>query len=188
MNKNIFSSRLPDSLRSCISDFKTTSWDGENKVYMTESLLPTLNFDLIAKKHRDDNSYVEPLPSNDAYYVTSEGERYFIEFKNGTVKAKKINAKATASVLLAIEMGLFQDFRDVQENCAYILVYNEEKYPQSAQIIDNYLQQLSHTPRQLEQVQSIRWIYKTVNSLTKKEFERSFLREIVEPEYMAISS
>lgn len=188
MKKSEFSGRLPDSLRSCVSDFKTTSWDCDNNVYMTESLLPTLNFDLIAKKHRDDNLYVEPLSSNDAYYVTNDGQRYFIEFKNGNIRAKKINAKATASVLLAIEMGLFQDFRDVQENCTYILVYNEEKYSPSAQTMDNFVQQLAHHPRQLQQVQSIRWIYKTVTSLTKNEFELEFLKKVVEPEYPPTTS
>lgn len=53
-------------------------------------------------------------------------------------KGKKINAKTTASVLLSIDMGLFQDFHDVQENCSYILVYNEEKYPPSAQTMDDF--------------------------------------------------
>lgn len=188
MNKKQFSERLPVSLRSCVSDFKSTSWDSENKVYMTESLLPTLNFDLIAKKHRDDNAYIEPLSSNDAFYITREGDRYFVEFKNGNIKAKYINAKATASVLLAIEVGLFEDFRDVQENCAYILVYNEEKYPPSAQKLDDFVQQLSHRPRQLQQVQSIHWIYKNVSSLTKAEFEREFLKKVIEPEYLPVSS
>lgn len=185
MNKNEFCRRLPDSMRTCVSDFRTTSWDKHNDVYMTESTLPVLNFDLIAKKHRDDNAYVEPLSSNDAYYVTNDGRRYFIEFKNGGIKAKKINDKATASVLLSIDMGLFQDFRDVQENCSYILVYNEEKYPPSAQTMDDFLQLLSCKSRQLEQVQSIRWIYKDVTSLTKKEFEQEFIQKIVEPEYLA---
>ena len=72
MNKKEFSRRLPDSMRTCVSDFRTTSWDKDNKVFMTESTLPVLNFDLIAKKHRDDNAYIEPLSSNDAYYVTSD--------------------------------------------------------------------------------------------------------------------
>lgn len=184
MNKKKFGNRLPDSIRTCVSDFRTTSWDKENNVYMTESTLPVLNFDLIAKKHRDDNAYIEPHSSNDAYYVTHEGHRYFIEFKNGKIKAKKINAKATASVLLAIDMGLFQDFHDVQDNCSYILVYNEEKHPPSAQVMDDFLHQLSCQSRQLEQVQSIRWIYKNVTSLTKKEFEQEFIKKIVEPEYL----
>lgn len=188
MNSKKFRDRIPDSLHPFVSDFKTTSKDSSKGVFMTESTLPVLNFDGVARKHRDDNSYNEPLPSNDAFYVTKEGCCYFIEFKNGKFKAKRITPKATASVLLAIDVGLFQDFRDVKENCSYILVYDEEKNPPSAQRVDNFVYQLGRTSRQLEQVRSIRWIYKTVNSLTKEEFEEEFLGKIVAPEFPPVSS
>ncbi len=112
------------------SALKMTSKDDGSveAYYMTESMLPVVNFDS-AK-----NSYVRKLciphapASCDALYYDTDGY-YFIEFKNGAID-KKTSANIKRKVYDS--MLVFMDktsaiVGDMREKCTFILVYNNFK-------------------------------------------------------------
>lgn len=89
MDKNIID-KLPDILQSSIDTLKNTSYDSNNKEYMTECKDTVINFDKVVKNYYKYKNYegIDIIPkSNDALYISNDNEFYFIEFKNGKLNS-----------------------------------------------------------------------------------------------------
>ena len=122
-------------LKSSVCTLKETSKDKHDGTksndYMIESLLPVVNFDTVKDKYIKDMSLSETPASNDAFYVDSQGNAYFVEFKNGVMnrqKVFKVRLKIFDSLLMLTDIGGVS-IADTRDKLTYILVYNEEKNP-----------------------------------------------------------
>ena len=182
-----------------IVSFKKASKD--KKEHMSDSLRNVINFDKVSESHNKIHRYGERLASNDALYVTEQGDCYFIEFKNGALtlsrndrhrdegKEENLKSKVYCSLAIALDLKLADSFEAFKDRFRYILVYNKERFCSfSNAIIEDDLQILSKNNLQLPIVKEFEWIFKEVLSYTKEEFESKFIQRIVEPEYQAVSS
>lgn len=116
-----------------VTSLKETSFDQNNKEYMTESSLTVYNFDKIkdeyVKTHSEIfNSKDISFRSNDALYCKN-GSFIFIEFKNGEISKhiqEELRTKVVESLLILIDI-LEENLKFSRENCVYIFVYNKNK-------------------------------------------------------------
>lgn len=113
-----------------ISTLKETSKDyhDEEEYYMTESLLPAVDFDKVKDAYISALSITDKPKSNDALFINSEGKEIFIEFKNGYIGNKKfeLRKKVYDSVLIYTDI-IHKGISYTRQYVDYILVYNEEK-------------------------------------------------------------
>ena len=112
------------------SALKMTSKDDGSveAYYMTESMLPVVNFDSAKKGYVRKLRIPNAPASCDALYYDTDGY-YFIEFKNGAID-KKTSANIKRKVYDS--MLVFMDktsaiVGDMREKCTFILVYNNFK-------------------------------------------------------------
>ncbi|MCL2164912.1 MAG: hypothetical protein FWH55_11100 [Oscillospiraceae bacterium] len=111
------------------TELKETSKDNHDgsDIYMTQSSLSVVNFDAVKDEYIRDLGVPEAPASNDALYLSDDGEYYFIEFKNGYIDTNKrfeIRLKIFDSLLLFTDIaGKSVSF--TRKNMNYILVYNE---------------------------------------------------------------
>ena len=166
--------------------------------YMSNSLRNVISFDKVAERHNKIHRYCERLASNDALYVTEQGDCYFIEFKNGALthsrndqrrdeyKEENLKSKVYCSLAMALDLKLSDSFDSFKDKFRYILVYNKDRLGSSSNtVIEDDLQVLSKANLQLPIVKEFEWIFKEAISYTKEEFEREFIQKIVEPEYLS---
>lgn len=170
--------------------FSFLSKDRDNStVLVDDDKHRAINFDLIAKRHSEKNSYVDKLRSNDAFFV-SQAERIFIEFKNGkifsqgslTSKARKqLAEKIFASILIAMDMGWVSSMKDLQENVQYLLVYSAENTAEDIGPYRNEIKARAYrhagekpSPPGLE---SMKWLFSGMSMCSEREFTDGFIPE-----------
>ena len=179
-----------------IESFEKVSKD--NKEYMSNSSRNVINFDKVSERHNIIHRYGERLASNDALYITEQGDCYFIEFKNGALtlsrndhhrdpgKEENLKSKVYCSLAIAQDLKLADNFESFKDKFRYILVYNKDRLGSPSNIeIEDDLQRLSKSNLQLPIVKEFEWIFKESLSYTKEEFESKFIQKIVEPEYQS---
>ena len=188
-----------DNTNGWIVTFEKASKD--KKEYMSNSSRNVISFDKVSERHNKLHRYGERLASNDALYVTEQGDCYFIEFKNGALthsrndqqrdegKEENLKTKVYCSLAIALDLKLADNFEAFKNKFRYILVYNKDRLGSfSNAVIEDDLQILSKANLQLPVVREFEWIFKESLSYTKEEFEEKFINTIVEPEYLAASS
>lgn len=170
---------------------KDTSYDDDNKEYMTYSTLEVVNFDKLKNQFQRGLRCERTLCSNDALFENHDGEIFMIEFKNGQIDSKvkhQLHRKSYDSVLIHMHYDK-RDIRTIKENLNYILVYNEEKNPNIPGTNESISQSTSRN-RFGETLASKAnthfilfglnyfkgYIFKEVFTLTKKQFEEQFIQ------------
>jgi hypothetical protein len=114
-----------------VSTLKETSKDNHDGTvyYMTDSLLPTINFDQVKDEYIRSLQLCENPKSIDALFITTKGQPIFIEFKNGFMDKRKcfdVKRKVYDSILIFADITK-RSINYTRKNMDYILVYNEEK-------------------------------------------------------------
>jgi len=181
-------------LNNSICSLKETSKDNHAGTddYMTDSMLPVVNFDMVKNEYIKGLKIPEAPKSNDAFYVNGNGDMYFIEFKSGRMDNNKIygvRQKIYDSLLILtdiINVGISY----TRQNLNYILVYNELKNP----LEETEKQELQTSPSRtkignwvakkakkelirfrLERFKNL--YFKNVCTYTEEEFEASFVKK-----------
>lgn len=180
-----------DILNQAMCSLKDTSKDNHDgtDIFLTESMIPVVNFDIVKNEYIKELKVKEVPSSNDALYANGE-ELFFIEFKAGDVPRKvyDIRRKIFESLLIftdIINIGISY----TRANMSYILVYNEDKNPLSETEISEMQDSQSrvdigkyfwegkakkHYIRfNLERFE--RLYFKKVYTVTQKEFEKRFI-------------
>ena len=120
-----------DIFRHNKATLKETSKDIHNgsDIFMTMSTLSVVNFDTVKEDYIRDLGVPETPASNDALYLSDDGEYYFIEFKNGYIDRNKIyeiRLKIFDSLLIFTDI-ISKSISFTRKNMNYVLVYNEER-------------------------------------------------------------
>lgn len=102
---------------------KVLSYDKDNKVYMTESQISAIDFDIV-KGTYSSQLKLEHVASNDALLI--HNKHFFIEFKNGKVVPHEIQKKVYDSCYILSKI-LKLDAASLTESTEFILVYNPDK-------------------------------------------------------------
>lgn len=119
-------------LKEHITTLKKTSKDNNHKnniEYMTNSKLPVINFDKVAKAYAREHNLKILLTSNDAVFLDENSNAIFIEFKNGNISKEELDnvkQKLYESVLMLLDI-LDEKISYSRDNIRYILVYNGVK-------------------------------------------------------------
>ena len=192
MQVNNFSSI--DILSSSTCPIKDTSRDDQsaNGIFMTDSMLSVVDFDMVKNKYIKDLSLHEMPKSVDALYTDTDGNMYLIEFKNGTLDMKKqysVQWKIFDSLLILSDI-INERISFTRQNLNFILVYNYEKNPadapdadcpqesQSRVNIGEYVYSKRGKRRfirfSLERFEGL--YFKNVFTVTKEQFENSFIQ------------
>lgn len=173
---------------------KETSFDSDNKEYMTESTLEVVNFDGLKDQfvRTLNNKSKKLLCSNDALFFSSEDEIFMIEFKNGKIDKNTIYNlfwKNFDSILIYLHYDL-HDIKTIKSKLNYILVYNEEKNSTEEGTTDSISQ--SNSRVKIGQTLASKaknnfilfglnyfkgYTFKEVYTLTETEFEELFLKK-----------
>ena len=133
-----------DILKNNISTLKETSKDNHNnesETFMTQSMLPAVDFDEVKNEYIRKLHLSENPTSNDALLVLSD-KIIFIEFKNGHLDSKDffdIRAKIYNSVPILTDI-LGKGISFTRKNVDYILVYNKTK--NSKNYIKNHINKI----------------------------------------------
>lgn len=122
-----------DIFNCAICSLKEASKDNHDgtDTFMTTSTINVVNFDRVKDEYIKQLSVSEAPASNDALYIDNSGEMFFIEFKSGYMKGKKIFAvrlKIFDSLLILTDI-IGEGVSYTRKNLSYILVYNENKNP-----------------------------------------------------------
>lgn len=126
-------------LSKSLKELSVDNHDLTDEEYMTESQTEAIDFDDVKKKYMKELSksvnLSKTLLSNDALFISHEGECFFIEFKNGTIDNKEnfdIIRKIFDSLLMLFDICTNEGCRCnsltfTRESMTYILVYNSDK-------------------------------------------------------------
>lgn len=183
---------LPDILKNHICTIKKASLDDSNKISMCDSQLKVINFDKIPNEYAKGKGWNSVPCSNDALYISIEGEWYFIEFKNGSIDKANIFRKIYDSLIMLIESGVVQDFQFVRDKFTYILVYNSDKYSkvqeaESRDINYSYILNLAQTEKRLFEIDKIeKYLFKKTHTYDKESFDMKFIKRMEKQEQNAI--
>lgn len=106
---------------------KNTSYNDAAHRYMTESLLPVVDFDDVKTEYVRMYSCSPTPQSNDALAII-DGELYFIEFKDGNMRREihGVKRKIFESLLLFCDI-INATISFTRKRVNYILVYNKQK-------------------------------------------------------------
>ena len=159
---------------------------------MTQSTLGVVNFDAVKNEYVKGLAVSEVPASNDALFISDDGEYYFIEFKFGYIDKQKVYAiwlKIFESLLLFTDIiGVGVSF--TRNNMNYILVYNEGNNPTkdinggmqvspSREKIQRYFREVKANTKfirfNLERFEKL--YFKSVYTYNKKQFEDEFLKK-----------
>jgi len=127
------------------STLRTTSKDDSNEIFLTESILEVVNFDMVKKDYIRNFEIAEEPASVDALCSDGNGELYFIEFKNGYIDKKavyEIWLKIFDSLLIFTDITC-KSINFTRKNMKLILVYNEGKNPLPEGVVDKLQVSLS---------------------------------------------
>ncbi len=185
--------KLSSSYKNVTCTLKSASEDDSNHAHMVDYIYNVLDYDGIAKKHHLKKNYPYRLSSNDAVYISNNGIPYFIEFKNGTIDKLDIQKKGVGSAILAMDLGIVDSLKELQEKAVYILVYNdaviETKQTKSQNSISNDIRRKAYREeRRLNALNGVAWLYHAAYSYSVSEFEKKFICRIIEPEHLTSSS
>lgn len=175
-----------------MSSMKKTSKDDANNEYMTESDTMVVNFDNVVKNFCKEKK-ISSVDSNDAMYLSDDGNITFIEFKNGFLDKKtrhKLLKKIYDSLLIFNDIT-GKNISYTRENISYILVYNEKKnneqtnqkskycISESRDMIDKTLLGYGDEKYIKSGLEFLKgYCFKEVDTYTKSEFEELFVKKI----------
>ena len=116
---------------SAISTLQKTSLNkptSDDKFYMTESLMPVVNFDHVvdayAKKY-----HVHPFPASNDALLQVDDMFFFVEFKDGKMSnglIHELKRKNFESLLIFLDL-MHETLSFARQHVKYVLVYNGEK-------------------------------------------------------------
>lgn len=173
--------RMEARLKDFICTLKKASKDTSNGQFMCESQLPVMNFDKMSEIYKQERRGPTCPKTNDALYITKNGEWYFIEFKNGRVKTADIHDKIYDSVIMLVDLKIIPDFEFARQNFHYILVYNDEKNQglsksQSRDEFRDYMERRAQEEIRYWDVDLFeRYLYKSTHTYTKEKFYDLFV-------------
>jgi len=169
----------------CKTTLKKTSYDKENKEYMTDSTFEVICFDDVKKKFSADLEFKEIPKSNDALVVSKKGY-CFIEFKNKrfNFKDNKLDNKDIYELWLKNydSMLIFSNITGVGvdficKNMDYILVYSEEKTPSLSKFAEGLSKRggmkFNKFNLKLDKFENL--CFREVFTYSKQEFEKEFV-------------
>jgi len=178
------------------STLKETSKDDHDGTvcYMTESLLPAINFDGVKEEYIRALHVHESPKSNDALVILPNRKAVFIEFKNGKMTDKKVfsvRKKILDSMLIftdIVGVGITQ----TRVQMEYILVYNEDVNPDPADDPETNIQSsenrdsITRIFSRLANEEFVKfglkafekYCFHKVHTYSKEEFERHFVQSI----------
>lgn len=182
---------IPGVLGRHLCTMKKASYDESNAEYMSDSSLKVINFDKIPAEYLHGKGWANMPTSNDALYISTDQNWYFIEFKNGSIDKAVLYRKIYDSFLILIDMGMIPDIQFVRDHIQYILVYNSEKYPlfpvsQNRDVNYSYIMRLSQREKKLFGVEKLEeYLLKETHTYTKELFEKNFVVPMEEQERIA---
>lgn len=175
MNWNKIEERLVNFLsgigveyKDCVGTYEEVSKDDSHDHPVINEKMPVIYFDDVSGNHCEKYKYEEKLPSNDALFIDEDKNLYFIEFKNGKIKRKELRDKSTASLIVAIHLGIVASLQDAKQNVRYILV------SPNANLARLY-EHVSHEPWGVLKPQ--RWLYKSTKGYSPEQFRKEFLKK-----------
>lgn len=173
---------LPEMFQGNLSTIKKTSYDKTNKVSMCESELSVVNFDKLPAEYSRGKGWPHQPKSNDALYIQSAQNWYFIEFKNGNVQKDDIYRKIYDSLILLQEEGIIKNLDFSRKNIEYILVYNSDKYPAGQQAPSRdagyqYVARLANKEIVKFELDHLnQYLLRNTHTYTVEEFETKFVK------------
>jgi hypothetical protein len=173
---------LPEILKMHCCGLSKASLDSTNRIAMTESKLEVINFDKIPNEYARGKGWAAIPKSNDALYISTDRQWFFIEFKNGSIDLKDLYRKIYDSIIMLLELEIIPDFGFVRENCHYILVYNSRKYgklanSKSRDSFGEYIFKRANTEEKLFEIEKLnQYLFKETHTYTKELFEEKFVK------------
>ena len=121
-----------------LSTLKEISKDDSETIveYMTESILPVVNFDGVKTEYLKSFHLSDELAKSCDGLLCFNDKDIFIEFKNGkNIKPPEIAIKIKESLLLLTAIITPDEIFEIKNKGAFILVYNKNKNPITKQEI-----------------------------------------------------
>ena len=121
-----------------LSTLKEISKDDSETIveYMTESILPVVNFDGVKTEYLKSFHLSDELAKSCDGLLCLNDKDIFIEFKNGkSINAYEIKIKIKESLLILTAIIAPDEIFEIKNKGAFILVYNKDKNPITKQEI-----------------------------------------------------
>ena len=125
-------------LKNNLSTLKEISKDDSETIveYMTESILPVVNFDGVKTEYLKSFHLSDELAKSCDGLLCLNDKDIFIEFKNGkSINASEIKIKIKESLLILTAIIAPDEIFEIKNKGAFILVYNKDKNPITKQEI-----------------------------------------------------
>ena len=121
-----------------LSTLKEISKDNSKTIveYMTESILPVVNFDGVKTEYLKSFHLSDELAKSCDGLLCLNDKDIFIEFKNGkSINASEIKIKIKESLLILTAIIAPDEIFEIKNKGTFILVYNKDKNPITKQEI-----------------------------------------------------
>lgn len=121
-----------------LSTLKEISKDDSETIveYMTESILPVVNFDGVKTEYLKSFHLSDELAKSCDGLLCLNDKDIFIEFKNGkSINASEIKIKIKESLLILTAIITPDEIFEIKNKGTFILVYNKDKNPITKQEI-----------------------------------------------------
>ena len=121
-----------------LSTLKEISKDNSKTIveYMTESILPVVNFDGVKTEYLKSFHLSDELAKSCDGLLCLNDKDIFIEFKNGkSINASEIKIKIKESLLILTAIITQDEILEIKNKGTFILVYNKDKNPITKQEI-----------------------------------------------------
>ena len=121
-----------------LSTLKEISKDNSKTIveYMTESILPVVNFDGVKTEYLKSFHLSDELAKSCDGLLCLNDKDIFIEFKNGkSINASEIKIKIKESLLILTAIITPDEIFEIKNKGTFILVYNKDKNPITKQEI-----------------------------------------------------
>ena len=152
--------------KSNLSTLKEISKDDSEAVveYMTESILPVVNFDGVKTEYLKSFHLSDELAKSCDGLLCLNNKDILIEFKNGkNVKAAEIKIKIEDSFFILTKIVTNNEILEIKNKGIFILVYNDNKNPITKQQIKQ---------KDIEEASSSQYIKQYIFKKSGKEFIR----------------
>ncbi len=149
-----------------LSTLKEISKDDSETIveYMTESILPVVNFDGVKTEYLKSFHLSDELAKSCDGLLCLNDKDIFIEFKNGkNIKPPEIAIKIKESLLLLTAIITPNEIAEIKNKGIFILVYNKDKNPITTQEIKQ---------KDIEEAPSSQYIKQYIFKKSGKEFIR----------------
>ncbi len=183
-------------LQRHMSTLKETSKDNHDgyDYYMTESMMPAVNFDDVKDEYIEQLDLHGKPKSNDALVIGPNDIATFIEFKNGkkdNIVKTDLHKKIVDSLLIFTDL-VDKGIRHSRLKMDYILVYNETAESKTDSISATTVQHAKSRDSIGKKLMRLgdseyikfgleifeRFCFRTVHTYTKEEFEAKFIQMI----------